>query len=162
MMRWLPALLLVAASPLAAQVSSSPAAADVKPGDWAFITKARLVARYGCVSGYPAATYRGKRPLTRYKFAAGLHACRDHIRSGILAAEGPNSQDAADLNALEQQFAPELSTIGGRVDTLEARTSTLEATQFSDTDKLAPMDFNEMQAKSGNKRNRKRPPQPAP
>ncbi|MGF1514726.1 MAG: iron uptake porin, partial [Elainellaceae cyanobacterium] len=47
-----------------------------------------------------------------------------------------NQQDIATLNRLQQQFAADLATLRGRVDSLEARTAELEANQFSTTTKL--------------------------
>lgn len=37
---------------------------DVQPTDWAFQALQSLVERYGCVSGYPNGTFRGKRALS--------------------------------------------------------------------------------------------------
>lgn len=129
MRRFFPLFLLLAATPLAAQ--------DVKPTDWAMQTLGRLVNRYGCTAGYPAGTYRSNRPQSRYEFAASLKACVEHINGGILASQGPNGPDADDLRTLQRDFAPELAMVQGRVDNLAAKTSALEATQFSTTAKLA-------------------------
>ena len=59
------------------QVTSVSQLADVQPTDWAFQALQSLVERYGCIAGYPDGTYRGKRALSRYEFAAGLNACLD-------------------------------------------------------------------------------------
>jgi hypothetical protein len=45
-------------------------------------------------------------------------------------------EDLAALQRLQEEFAAELATLRGRVDALEARTSELEANQFSTTTKL--------------------------
>jgi len=55
------------------QVTSVSQFSDVQPTDWAFQALQSLVERYGCIAGYPNATYRGNRALTRYEFAAGLN-----------------------------------------------------------------------------------------
>ncbi len=120
------------------QVTSVSQLSDVQPTDWAFQSLQSLVDRYGCIVGYPDGTYRGNRPLTRYEFAAGLNACMDKVNE--LIAQGTaglvSKDDLAALQKLQEEFAAELATLRGRVDALEARTSTLEAQQFSTTTKL--------------------------
>jgi len=75
--------------------------------------------------------------VTRYEFAAGLNACLDRVNELIAAAtsELVTREDLATLQRLQEEFAAELATLRGRVDTLEAR-SALEANQFSTTTKL--------------------------
>ncbi len=146
-------ILALALSGAGMQVTSLPQGADVRPKDWAAQTLGRLINSYGCMSSGTPTTYRGNRPVTRYEFAAGLNACRGYIRPRILEAQGPHSQDAEDLTMLEQQFAPELATLDGRVEALEAKTTTLEAQQFSNTTKLGqPGAFGQGQPKRGKKR----------
>lgn len=121
-----------------AQVTSVSQLSDVAPTDWAFQALQSLVERYGCIAGYPDGTYRGNRALTRYEFAAGLNACLDRINELIAAAtENQVTQaDLATLQKLQTEFAAELTTLRGRVDTLEAQAAELEANQFSTTTKL--------------------------
>ncbi|MEA5506056.1 iron uptake porin [Halotia wernerae UHCC 0503] len=121
-----------------AQVTSVSQLSDVQPTDWAFQALQSLVERYGCIAGYPNSTYRGNRALTRYEFAAGLNACLDRVNELITTAtaELVTKQDIATLQKLQSEFSAELATLRGRVDTLEARTSELEANQFSTTTKL--------------------------
>ena len=121
-----------------AQVTSVSQLSDVKPTDWAFQALQSLVERYGCIAGYPDKTYRGNRALTRYEFAAGLNACLDRVNELIAAATTDlvKKEDLATLQKLQEEFAAELATLRGRVDALEARTSTLEKQQFSTTTKL--------------------------
>ncbi|MER3433135.1 MAG: hypothetical protein C4288_06830 [Leptolyngbya sp. ERB_1_1] len=111
---------------------------DVRPTDWAFQALQSLVERYGCIAGYPDRTYRGNRAMTRYEFAAGLNACLDRVNELIAAstADLVKKEDLATLQKLQEQFAAELATLRGRVDALEARTTTLEKQQFSTTTKL--------------------------
>jgi porin len=120
------------------QVTSVSQLSDVRPTDWAFQALQSLVERYGCIAGYPDKTYRGNRALTRYEFAAGLNACLDRVNELIAAATADlvKKEDLATLQKLQEQFAAELATLRGRVDSLEARTSTLEKQQFSTTTKL--------------------------
>ncbi len=121
-----------------AQVTSVSQLSDVKPTDWAFQALQSLVERYGCIAGYPDKTYRGNRALTRYEFAAGLNACLDRVNELIAAATADlvKKEDLATLQKLQEEFAAELATLRGRVDSLESRTATLEKQQFSTTTKL--------------------------
>ncbi len=121
-----------------AQVTSVSQLSDVRPTDWAFQALQSLVERYGCIAGYPDRTYRGNRALTRYEFAAGLNACLDRVNELIAAstADLVKKEDLAILQKLQEQFAAELATLRGRVDSLEARTTTIEKQQFSTTTKL--------------------------
>ncbi|MGD1849573.1 MAG: iron uptake porin [Cyanophyceae cyanobacterium] len=128
----------VTAVPGMEQVTSVSQLSDVSPTDWAFQALQSLVERYGCIAGYPDGTYRGNRALTRYEFAAGLNACLDRVNELIAASTDPlaTKEDLQTLQRLQEEFAAELAEIRGRVDALEARTSELEANQFSTTTKL--------------------------
>ncbi len=120
------------------QVTSVSQFSDVQPTDWAFQALQSLVERYGCIAGYPNGTYRGNRAMTRYEFAAGLNACLDRVNELIATATADlvKKEDLATLQRLQEEFAAELATLRGRVDSLEARTAELEAHQFSTTTKL--------------------------
>jgi Carbohydrate-selective porin, OprB family/S-layer homology domain len=111
---------------------------DVRPSDWAYTALQNLVEKYACIVGYPNLTYQGNRALTRYEFAAGLSSCLDRISDLIAAstADLATKEDLATLQRLQEEFAAELATLRGRVDSLEARTAELEANQFSTTTKL--------------------------
>ena len=124
--------------PSLAQVTSVSQLTDVRPTDWAFQALQSLVERYGCIVGYPDKTYRGNRALTRYEFAAGLNACLDRVNELIAAgtADLVKKEDLVSLQRLQEEFAAELAALRGRVDALEARTTTLEKQQFSTTTKL--------------------------
>ncbi len=136
---------IVPPAPGLEQVTSVSQLSDVKPTDWAFQALQSLVERYGCIAGYPDRTYRGNRALTRYEFAAGLNAClasfaaRSVRVNELIAASTADlvkKEDLSTLQKLQEQFAAELTTLRGRVDTLEARTTTLQKQQFSTTTKL--------------------------
>jgi hypothetical protein len=120
---------------LMGQVTSVSQLSDVQPTDWAFQALQNLVERYGCIAGYPDGTYRGRQATTRYEFAAGLNACLDRVTELIAAglAEAVTREDLATIQRLQEEFAAELATLRGRVDSLEARTAELEANQFSTT-----------------------------
>lgn len=121
-----------------AQVTSVSQLSDVQPTDWAFQALQSLVERYGCIAGYPDGTYRGNRATTRYEFAAGLNACLDRVNELIATAtaDAVTREDLATLQRLQEEFATELATLRGRVDSLEVVTAELEANQFSTTTKL--------------------------
>ncbi|NMG18258.1 iron uptake porin [Brasilonema bromeliae] len=120
------------------QINSVSQLSDVTPTDWAFQAVQSLVERYGCIAGYLDKTYRGNRALSRYEFAAGLNACINRINE--LIAESTidlvKKEDLETLKKLQEEFAAELATLRGRVDTLEAQTATLQAQEFSTTAKL--------------------------
>ncbi len=121
------------------QVNSVAQLTDVKPTDWAFQALQSLVERYSCIVGYPNKTYRGDRALTRYEFAAGLNACLDKIQTLLAAATADfvSKEDLEAVKKLQEEFATELSTLRGRVETLDVRTATLEKQQFSTTTRLS-------------------------
>jgi hypothetical protein len=120
------------------QVTSVSQFSDVQPTDWAFRALQSLVERYGCIAGYPNGTYGGNRAMTRYEFAAGLNACLNRINELIALATRDllTREDLITLQRLQSEFGPELATLRGRVDALEASTARLEANQFSTTTKL--------------------------
>jgi hypothetical protein len=122
----------------AQNVTSVSQLTDVKTNDWAFTALQSMVERYGCIAGYPDRSYRGKQALSRYEFAAGLNACLDKINEIISAglADKVSKEDLATLQKLQEEFAAELATLRGRVDTLDKKVATLEAQQFSATTKL--------------------------
>jgi hypothetical protein len=121
---------------LLSQVTSVSQLSDVQPTDWAFQALQSLVERYGCIAGYPDGTFRGNNFMTRYEFAAGLNACLDQIVAIVDGGDNLDPTDLATIRRLQEEFAAELATLRGRVDGLEARTSELEANQFSTTTKL--------------------------
>lgn len=122
----------------AEQVTSVSQLSDVNPTEWAFQALQSLVERYGCTAGYPNKTYRGNRALTRYEFAAGLNACLGRINELISTATTDlvKKEDLVTLQKLQEQFAPELASLRGRVDALETQTAILEQQHFSTTTKL--------------------------
>jgi hypothetical protein len=121
------------------QVTSVSQLSDIPPTHWAFAALQSLVERYACIAGYPDRTFRGNRAITRYEFAAGLNACIDRVNELITAATDDRAKQA-DLETLKQlqtEFATELATLRGRVDSLDAKVAQLESQQFSTTTKLS-------------------------
>ncbi|PSB01595.1 iron uptake porin [Merismopedia glauca] len=121
------------------QVTNVSQFSDVEATDWAYEALSRVVEKYGCLQGYPDGTYRGKRALSRYEFAAGLNACLRQIEA-LIESKGQNYVLKEDFDALQrlvEEFRTELATLGGRVDNLETRTTFLEEHQFSTTTKFS-------------------------
>ena len=119
------------------QVTNVDQLRDVSPTDWAYEALRSLVDRYGCIAGFPNQTYRGSQPLSRYEFAAGLNSCLNQIERLIASSETVTDEDLDTIQRLNEEFAAELATIAGRVDSLEGRTALLEDNQFSTTTKLS-------------------------
>ncbi|RCJ37745.1 S-layer protein [Nostoc punctiforme NIES-2108] len=123
---------------VAGQVTSVSQLSDIKPTDWAFQALQSLVERYGVIAGYTDGTFKGDRSLTRYEFAAGLNAALDRLNELIATSTTDlvKREDLDTIKKLQEQFSPELAQLRGRVDSLEARSAKLEATQFTTTTKL--------------------------
>ncbi|WP_242061196.1 iron uptake porin [Nostoc linckia] len=119
-------------------VTSVSQFADVQLTDWAFQALQSLIQRYGCITGYADGTYRGNQALTRYEFAANLNACLERVNQQIATAtaDSVTQEELVTLQRLQTEFSPELATLRGRVDSLEARTAEVAASQFSTTTKL--------------------------
>ncbi len=115
------------------QVTNVSQLRDVEPTDWAYQALRSLVERYGCIVGYPDSTFRGKRALSRYEFAAGLNACMEQMERLIAASEAVLREDLEKLQRLAREFEAELANIAGRMDNLEGRVAFLEDHQFSTT-----------------------------
>ncbi len=135
------------------QVTSVSQLNDVQPNDWAFGALQSLVERYGCIAGYPDSNYRGNRALTRYEFAAGVNACLDRINELIATASNDlvSREDLTILQKLQEEFAAELATLRGRVDSLEAKTAEIAANQFSTTTKLSGLLIVGVQGRTNNR-----------
>jgi hypothetical protein len=121
------------------QVTNVSQLRDVQPSDWAFEALRSLVERYGCIAGYPDGTFRGNRAMSRFEFAAGLNSCLNQVERLISSSSAgfATKEDLATLQRLVNEFRPELTTLGTRVDKLEGRTAFLDSHQFSTTTKLS-------------------------
>ena len=138
------------------QVTSVSQLSDVQPTDWAFQALQSLVERYGCIAGYPDGTYRGNRAITRYEFAAGVNACLDRIQE-LIAKKNQNLASRDDLikmQKLQEEFVAEIATLRGQTDLLEARSTELEANQFSPTTKLSGFTVFGIQGRTPNRADR--------
>lgn len=122
---------------LQAQVTSVSELSDVGQTDWAYQALRSLVERYNCLAGYPDATYRGDRAMSRYEFAAIFKLCLDRITELIAnSSDYVRREDLLTLQRLQKDFAAELANVEGRVYNLEMRTAALESQQFSTTTRL--------------------------
>jgi Ca-activated chloride channel homolog len=111
-------------APTPANVSQSD---EIAPNSWAFQALLSLVKRYSCPIIAPVGTNQGDRPLKRSDFAVSLNSCLVKVDRAIAAGTpkvGP--EDLAIVQRLQTEFAPELVTLRGRADALEARSGELE------------------------------------
>ncbi|WP_320056809.1 carbohydrate porin [Thalassoporum mexicanum] len=80
-----------------------------------------------------------KQGITRNEFAQSLSNCLDVVNE-IISANGADEISRGELvvlQRLQEEYAAELATLRGRVDSLEAATARLEALQFAPTTKFA-------------------------
>ncbi|MCU0533430.1 MAG: iron uptake porin [Hydrococcus sp. Prado102] len=110
------------------QIPSVSQLSDVSPNDWAYQALQSLIEEYGCISGFPDSSYRGRRSLTRYEFAAALNTCMQQIQR--LGAQ-IDRDTITSIQRLQSEFSVELTTMGGQIGQLESRVATLEDQQFS-------------------------------
>jgi len=131
------------------QITSVSQLKDVQPTEWGYEALRSLVERYGCIVGYPNATFRGDKAISRWEFAAGLNACLNTMER--LIQEGSVSKEDLDkLKRLTSEFQSELAALGAKVDNLESRVAVLENHQFSTTTKLSGLTFLNITGLSGN------------
>jgi hypothetical protein len=97
------------AVPAMAQVTSVSQLRDVQPTEWSYQAVSNLIARYGCVAGYPNGTFQPGQPATRAELAALTNACLDRI------TEYQTEADAKLAAALRAEFA----SVNTRVTALE-------------------------------------------
>ncbi len=118
------------------QFTSVSQLSDVSATDWAFAAMQSIANRYGCTTS--AIAYQGNQSLTRNEFAASLSACLNQINQLIAtnSASVVTKEDLAILQRLQAEFASELTSLQGKVDTLEVQNAKLAAQQFSPTTKL--------------------------
>jgi len=111
---------------------------DVKPTDWAYQALRSLSERYGIKLGYPDGTFRGKKTLNRYEYAAALSQVMDKIEALIASSIDPRyvQDDILTLRRLSKEYGDALAEIKTRLDTISDRTAQMESRQFSTTSKL--------------------------
>lgn len=123
-------------APMASQPSVSELS-DVSPTDWAYQALKSLVERYQVISGYPDATFRGDRPLTRYEFAAILSATIERMEKLVTTSMGEEyvRQDMIVLRRLKVEYRAALDGLS-RIERISSNVKKLEGNQFSTTTKL--------------------------
>jgi hypothetical protein len=137
----------------AAMAQESAEYPDVPQNHWAYDAINKL-SQAGIIEGMPNGTYMGNKPMTRYEFAVAVARILDKIGGtgaagtpGAPGTRGPQGergpvgpagqipdvsnfvkrkdlQDA--INALRNEFAPELKALGVRVDDLDKRVTDIE------------------------------------
>ena len=135
---------------MAAETAEYP---DVPQNHWAYEAINKL-SQAGIIEGMPNGTYMGNKPMTRYEFAVAVARILDKVggagANGAQGAQGeqgpqgprgpvgpagqipdvsqfvkrPELVDA--INALRNEFAPELKALGVRVDDLDKRVTDIE------------------------------------
>lgn len=129
------ATLALGATPAAAATAAEMT--DLPPEHWAFKAIQQLVERYGVMEGFPDATFRGTKTVTRYELAAALTRVMqkmDQVSGGVPAAIAAPvaSADAATVAQLRVEFKKELEDLDTRMKKNEDDLKSL-------TDKLAKM-----------------------
>ena len=109
------AVVATTAAPAMAQVTSVSQLRDVQPTEWSYQAISNLIARYGCVAGYPDGTFRPGQPATRSELAALTNSCLDNITQFYTEA------DARTAAALRAEFSREIAATNSRVSALEVR-----------------------------------------
>ena len=125
---------------------------DVPQNHWAYDAINKL-SQAGIIEGMPNGTYLGNKPMTRYEFAVAVARILDKLSAGAPGAQGPQGEqgvqgpagqtgpagqipDVSDfvkrkdlqdaINALRNEFAPELKALGVKVDDLDKRVTDIE------------------------------------
>ena len=112
---------------------TEPLPTDIAPSDWAFEAVSALIQRYDCLAGFPDGTFRGDQSLTRFEFAAALHACFSTL---LERQEELEDVDLVLISRLQEDFATELAGLEEALDALGTRVTELEGSQFSRNFKL--------------------------
>lgn len=141
-----PWLLVLAAALVVPALAALPASAltsaelrDVPPNHWSYKAIQQLVDRYGVMGGFPDATFRGDKNLTRYELAAALLKVMQRIDAAAVGrAPAPvpgrppaaplsvSPTDQAALKALRTEFANELARMDEQLQKHDELLKTLE------------------------------------
>ena len=112
---------------------------NVRSTDRSFQAVRSINDRYGCItSNFDDSITPSGRALTRYEFATGLNNCLTRMNelSASSTTVSIRPEDLDILNRLQQEFAPELSIVRERANTLADSANQLNTQQFSPTTKL--------------------------
>ena len=118
------------------QVTPVHQLADVHPDDWAAQTLQSLNERYGCMTGYSDAMYRGDRPVTRSEFAAGLQTCLEAANQLTIDVIDDLAVHDPAFQRLLEDFQDELDLLENQIDSQEGRLAMLQLSPFSTTTQL--------------------------
>lgn len=119
------------------QVRSVEELQDVQPSDWAYQALQSLVEKYGVIVGTPDRRFGGNRPLTRDEFAAALSGVMQRIEQLFNTGDYAElRKDFATIKRLQASYGKNLTTVGDRIQALEAAVAKLEGQQFSTTTTL--------------------------
>ncbi len=91
----------------------------VEPTHWAYQAVTSLIERYGCIEGYPDATFRGDQAITRYEAAAAFSACFDNVIQVIEADQDTQRQELESLRQSMQDLQEQLGVEERRIEALE-------------------------------------------
>lgn len=126
---------------------------SVQPDDWVFQAWQYLAKRYEC-SARNTNSLNEQVSLSRQEFAAILDTCLDQV-SKLIAVTPVNSlaeqKDLAIWQRLQGEFATELASINGRLNTVESRLTTLERSLSPTTKLTGEVVFAISAANGGNK-----------
>lgn len=114
-----------------AQVNSVDQLSDVSPTDWSRSALDSLTTLYNCIQGYPDGTFRGNQAVSRNELAVALDACLESLSDRTASAD-----ELAATKARLEEILTLANSLKDVVDSVESRTDTLEAQQFSTTTKL--------------------------
>ena len=97
---------------------------DVPLGEWSYEALSYLNKR-GMFTGYPDGTFKGKRALTRYEFAAALQRLLTEVSRLVgddFAGDPiPTIGDIEAIVKLVSDFTPELAMLGADVEQITSR-----------------------------------------
>lgn len=109
---------------LSAPAWAAPLFSDVTSDHWAADAVRELAGR-GLIQGYADATFQGERCLTRWEMAAIVARVMTRLEES--QASFATKEELEALNKLAEHLRPELQALGVRVQTLENKTSQLDA-----------------------------------
>lgn len=119
--------------------------ADVPTNSWAYQAVQRLFAQ-NMLDGYPDATFRGNRPVTRYEMAVAIERLSAAVEMKMAEAKAASAAPAlspdviATMRRLVDEYQSELTRLASLekpVDNVEKRVATLDQQTKKNTDDLA-------------------------
>jgi len=93
---------------------------DVPMNHWAYDAISQLAAS-GVVNGYPDATFKGNKPMTRYEMATAVARAL-----AVVDMNKASKQDVEMLKKLVVEFKDELDALGVKVENIDSRLAVIE------------------------------------